>query len=763
MKKGITGKKITVIGILLLGICLLCSLGLISLKIPVSANAQEVPLSDTYGDGDDLMELTEEQCIKSVDEIQAAVNEYYNRESIYDVPTNIATSDAYTLKDSVVVSDENVENYNCYSYAIGKTEAKHDPGDFSGGGFFDVSMPVYQMAQRVKNDLTALGYYDVTVFTDKPEVDEKANLICIRTGRNGDNTLCDYHVMKYENGAWYHKPGGTAILKYKYEPEKQIWTNESYHNGLYSSPSYTYASDIYYIRYYTEKPTYYKYFDGGVGSIENPFLISNASQFYNIGIAYQSVYVPGEGNVNQITYAFKLTQSITIAGDWTPFTYDFTGDFDGCGHSITYNMSISQTNINANIYFGLFGTVSYGGKIHDLELKDCSITSDTGTTLSRADGNINIGIVAGMFFEANTLENVNIINPKIECKISNAAIGAIAGSFYNTFASNCKVVDQSSDPDETPKSSITNNTRGHLGGMAGFAETVSQFSSCEVTITLINTVYDEDKNDTMNEVISNQSVISHDDYGNIYHIVVNVNMVKEEGKCLSAGSLITLADGTQKPVETLTGDELLLVWNMYTGQYDVAPILFVDRDEMQNYTVINLSFSNGNTVKVISEHGFWDYDLNRYVYLDSNATQYIGHWFCSQTTDEYGNMVAERVQLVDVTIQQEMTTAYSPVTYGHLCYFVNGMLSMPGGIEGLFNIFEVDAETMRYDRDLMQEDIERYGLFTYEEFAELVPVSQEVFEAFNGQYLKVAIGKGLIDSSTLNDLVNRYASFLACL
>ena len=108
---------------------------------------------------------------------------------------------------------------------------------------------------------------------------------------------------------------------------------------------------------------------------------------------------------------------------------------------------------------------------------------------------------------------------------------------------------------------------------------------------------------------------------------------------------------------------------------------------------------------------------------------------------------------------EEYTTPYSPVTYGHLCYFVDGMLSMPGGIDGLFNIFAVDAETMKYDESAMAADIERYGLFTYEEFAELVTVSEEVFNAFNGRYLKVAIGKGLIDTDRLLSLAQRYAEF----
>ena len=233
--------------------------------------------------------------------------------------------------------------------------------------------------------------------------------------------------------------------------------------------------------------------------------------------------------------------------------------------------------------------------------------------------------------------------------------------------------------------------------------------------------------------------------------------------CIAEGSMITLADGTQKAVEELTGNEMLLVWNFKTGTLDVAPILFIDSDPVAMYSVINLYFSDGTQVKVISEHGFWDYNLNKYVYLDKDAAQYIGHWFNKLSTDEYGNSVSEKVQLVNVVIQDEYTTAWSPVTYGHYCYYVNGMLSMPGGIEGMFNIFEVNAETMKYDEAQMQADIAQYGLFTYEEFAELFPVSEEVFEAFNGQYLKVAMGKGLIDAEGLQTLIERYAEFLSAI
>lgn len=241
--------------------------------------------------------------------------------------------------------------------------------------------------------------------------------------------------------------------------------------------------------------------------------------------------------------------------------------------------------------------------------------------------------------------------------------------------------------------------------------------------------------------------------------ILKVALSYMSDNCVKEGTLITLADGTQKAVEDLTGNEMLLVWNLYTGTFDVAPMIFVDKDPAREYTVINLSFSDGTEVGVISEHGFWDFTLNKYVYLGTDAAQYIGHWFNRQVVDKDGQLTWTKVQLTNVTVTREYTTAYSPVTYGHLCYYVNGMLSMPGGIDGLFNIFEVDSETMKYNAAAMQSDIETYGLFTYEEFAEILPVSLEMFEAVNGQYLKVAIGKGLINFEILQKLIERYSVF----
>ena len=225
--------------------------------------------------------------------------------------------------------------------------------------------------------------------------------------------------------------------------------------------------------------------------------------------------------------------------------------------------------------------------------------------------------------------------------------------------------------------------------------------------------------------------------------------------CIAAGSLITLADGSQVAVENLTGNENLLVWNMLTGQYDTAPILFIDSDPLSSYEIIKLTFSDNTEVKVIDEHAFFDMTIGKYVFMRNDASQYIGHYFNKQGI----NGTYTTVQLINVTVYNETTTAWSPVTYGHLCYYVNGMLSMPGGTEGLINIFDVDTSLMQYDEEQTEEDILTYGLYTYEEFNAIIPLPEYVFDAFNGQYLKVSIGKGLITLDEIAALLERYAAF----
>lgn len=222
------------------------------------------------------------------------------------------------------------------------------------------------------------------------------------------------------------------------------------------------------------------------------------------------------------------------------------------------------------------------------------------------------------------------------------------------------------------------------------------------------------------------------------------------GGCVIPGTMITLADGSQKAVENiLPGDELLVI-NHETGQYDVSPVIFNDSEPLGMYDVTYLRFSDGSEVGISYEHGFFDRTLNKYVYItNSNGEQYIGHEFYT----ENGYVTLDEVETV-----QEETRLYSPVTAWHLNYFTNGVLSMPGGIEGLFNIFEYEQDSLKYDEFLMQQDIDTYGLFTYDDFKDYC--SYEFYSAFPAPYLKVSIGKGYITKEEIIRLIKRYSKLV---
>ena len=225
-----------------------------------------------------------------------------------------------------------------------------------------------------------------------------------------------------------------------------------------------------------------------------------------------------------------------------------------------------------------------------------------------------------------------------------------------------------------------------------------------------------------------------------------VSIALNDGSCLLPGTMITMADGSKKAVEQVQPGDMLKVFNHYTGEYDVSPVVFNDSEPKQDINVINLEFSNGSNIGVVYEHGFFDLDLMKYVYIDEyNYNDYVGHRFYSD-----GNNI---VTLNRAYITTQYTEVYSPVTAYHLNYFTEDILSMPGGIEGLFNIFEYDDD-LKYNEELMKQDIEKYGLYTYDDFKDYC--SYEFYQAFPAEYLKVAVGKGYIAFDEIIYLINRY-------
>ncbi len=247
---------------------------------------------------------------------------------------------------------------------------------------------------------------------------------------------------------------------------------------------------------------------------------------------------------------------------------------------------------------------------------------------------------------------------------------------------------------------------------------------------------------------------------NTYYYYVGYHMADQtsgssggSNPCVTPDTLVTLADGTEKEIQYLSGDEELLVWNHNTGMMDTAPVAYiVDHDKKETkHEIIHLFFDDGKDIQIIGEHVFFDITLNKYVALDENAYNYIGDEFAVRYNDGLTS-----AKLVSVEKKTQNTSTYEVVTYEHMTCFTNGILSASAFLDGLLNSFEINPETYSYDVEKMKYDIETYGLYTYDDFKELIP--EAAFEMYNAKYLKPAVSKGLLSWEDIYYLIDIYNS-----
>ena len=237
--------------------------------------------------------------------------------------------------------------------------------------------------------------------------------------------------------------------------------------------------------------------------------------------------------------------------------------------------------------------------------------------------------------------------------------------------------------------------------------------------------------------------------GNTYYYYIKYSFTAMTySSCVAEGTLVTMADGTKKPIEQVNQGDMVMTWSFWNGCYEAQPVILKWYHGTQVWDVLTLNFDDGTSVRMINQHGFFDADENTYVYLKpNNVEDYIGHRFIKQANDGTN----ETVVLTGCTLEEENVGCYSLQTAYNENFMVEGMLSMTGeDYEGRFEYFDI-GEGMKYDEVKMQADIDRYGLYTYEEFSDyLTPVQ---FELFNGKYFKVLVGKGVFTYEDIMDII----------
>ncbi|MCH5157420.1 MAG: InlB B-repeat-containing protein [Clostridiales bacterium] len=224
--------------------------------------------------------------------------------------------------------------------------------------------------------------------------------------------------------------------------------------------------------------------------------------------------------------------------------------------------------------------------------------------------------------------------------------------------------------------------------------------------------------------------------------------------CVTSGTLITMADGTTKKVEDVKVGDSVLAWDFASGSWVVTTVtLNVYHGDDYN-TVINLIFSNGRHVKIVGMHVFFDITLRQYIEVDlSNCMDFVGDNFMSynENTTTY-----EETKLINAYVTTELTGAYSIITAYHYNCITEGIVSATPSIPGYYELVSSYInEDMSFNYDAFEADLQQYGLYEYELFAECLTYQQ--YEELCAGYYKLAVVKGFTTFEEIYKLMMMYS------
>ncbi len=224
-------------------------------------------------------------------------------------------------------------------------------------------------------------------------------------------------------------------------------------------------------------------FEGGDGSVRNPFKISTYKQFCNI-VSYPAEYFKliNDLDLTGINHRPLFEEDKPTAGVVQPFTLNrsgenesFSGEFDGCGHSIK-NLTVDCDSE----YPSLFGVLGGGGYVKNLNIVNASIAT---TDFDTSKGKYFVGILAGVLncFAQNVTVSGEIIIDGLSH--DGVAIGGLVGQAFCPMINCSGNVDIRANKIESNKIMTANPFC--IGGLAGVCSSWS-VADCisEGTITV---------------------------------------------------------------------------------------------------------------------------------------------------------------------------------------------------------------------------------------------------------------------------------------
>lgn len=181
--------------------------------------------------------------------------------------------------------------------------------------------------------------------------------------------------------------------------------------------------------------------------------------------------------------------------------------------------------------------------------------------------------------------------------------------------------------------------------------------------------------------------------------------------CLIEGTLVTLADGSKIPIEEVTYDTLLKVWNYETGSVGAEyPAWIEKRGVTEAYQVTR--FDDGTELKTSGWHGVFDVDKNEFVSVDSPDFTIGTRIYKVNENDELQIVTVTSIETVE-----EEVGYYHVVSSQYYNILANDVITTDGAVY-LSNLYGFD-ENIKWPA--IREEImsDPNNLYTFEDFADI--------------------------------------------
>jgi hypothetical protein len=140
-------------------------------------------------------------------------------------------------------------------------------------------------------------------------------------------------------------------------------------------------------------------------------------------------------------------------------------------------------------------------------------------------------------------------------------------------------------------------------------------------------------------------------------------------RCFARGTLITLADGSSKPVEDITYADELATWDFDAGRLTSAWPLWIKRPQVgSNYT--RLTFSDGTSLSLVGGHRVMNIGARAFTKANTDDTP-IGTRTRMLKGGSAGEAVLVRKELIVEAVENYNIIAGG----GHMNVFANGVLT----------------------------------------------------------------------------------------